>query len=255
MTMTTRYRGRTSLALSLFAALALAIPVHSARAATATIVPIGTRTLGLTYGQWGAKWWQYVYSIPVPTNPLVDPTGANCGVGQSGPVFFLVGVAMISGTETRNCTVPANKMLFFPILNFENDNLCPPNNPALGVAQLQAGAKAFMDGATALEADIDGVPVDNPSSYRAASPGGFSMTFPDNNMFQSFGCDGVTIQSDGSVYPNIAAGTYGPLVSDGYWLMLNPLPAGQHTIHFHGILPAFNNFTLDITYKLTVLSS
>ena len=137
MTTITRYRGRTGLAISLIAALALAVPVHRVRADTATIVPIGTRTLGLSYGEWGAAWWQYVFKIPVhdPSNPsqflnpLFDQTGANCGVGQSGPVFFLVGVINTTGTATRSCTVPANKMLFFPILNYEADNFCPTLTP------------------------------------------------------------------------------------------------------------------------------
>jgi hypothetical protein len=239
MTTITQYRGRTSLAISLIAALALAVPVQRARADTATIVPIGTTTLGLTYGQWGAAWWQYVFSIPVPTNPLFDQTGINCGVDQSGPVFFLVGVINVTGTATRSCTVPANKMLFFPILNYEADNFCPPVNPPLDVAGLQAVAKAQMDSVTALGADIDHVRVGNPFHYRAASPGSFSVTFPNKNVFQYFGCH------------NITAGTYSPFVSDGYWLMLNPLPAGQHTIHFSGSVPGFN---LDITYNLTVSS-
>jgi hypothetical protein len=204
---------------------------------TPTIVPISSRTLGMTYGQWGAAWWQYVYSIPVPTNPGFDTTGANCATGQANnPVFFLVGVFNNPATATRNCTVPANKMLFFPILNFENDNFCPPITPRLGVPQLLAVAKTMMDGATDLEADIDGVTVKNLSNYRAHAPGGFSITFPDKNVFQYFGCD-------------IPAGTYAPFVTDGYWLMLEPLSVGQHTIHFHG---SEGSFTLDITYNLTV---
>jgi len=41
---------------------------------------------GLTFGQWGAAWWQWALEQPTPTNPLLDTTGANCGVAQSGPV-------------------------------------------------------------------------------------------------------------------------------------------------------------------------
>ena len=33
--------------------------------------------------------------------------------------------------------------------------------------------------------------------------------------------------------------------------MLAPLPAGEHTVHFHGAIPAFD-FVLDVTYHLTV---
>ena len=49
-----------------------------------------------------------------------------------------------------------------------------------------------------------------------------------------------------------AAGTYAPIVGDGIYIMLAPLAAGEHTVHFHGRLPDFGNFTLDILYHLTV---
>src|SRR3954468_7173100 len=98
MTTTTRHRGRMSIAISLIAALLLALPLHSVRADTNPnpgIVPpdtAGTVT-GNTYGGWSAAWWQYVSSIPASDNPLLDQTGADCSVGQSGSVWFLVGVS------------------------------------------------------------------------------------------------------------------------------------------------------------------
>jgi hypothetical protein len=227
---------------SLVLVLIVVAPGASARASIGDpnprILPITSRPFGLSYGQWGAAWWQYVYSIPVPTNPLLDQTGAQCGTGQAGrKVFFLVGVLNVSGTATRNCTVPAGTMLFFPLTNYEADNFCPPISPPLDVAGLQAMAKSSIDAVTALEADIDGVQITNPFGYRAASPGAFTITFPDNNLFQYFGCLTIT------------AGSYAPFVSDGYWVMLAPLPPGAQTIHFSGSVPGF---TLDITYHLTV---
>ena len=51
---------------------------------------------GKTYGEWGDAWWQFVVSIPTPNNPLIDPTGADCDVGQSGPVWFLVGAPILA---------------------------------------------------------------------------------------------------------------------------------------------------------------
>jgi hypothetical protein len=251
MMTTTRQRGRMSLALSLILALALAIPAQHVRAdanPNPGVIPIGARPLGMTYGQWGAAWWQYVFSIPVHDpahpgqflNPLLDTTGINCAVGQANnPVFFLAGVFSLSGgslNATRSCTVPAGKMLFFPILNVEGDNEC---STPLTVPALQAQAKASMDAVTAdeLEADIDGEPVSNLLSYRAASPGAFSVNFPADSIADYVGCQ-------------LNPGAYYPFVSDGYWLMLHPLSAGQHTIHFKGGNPAA--FHLDITYHLTV---
>ena len=55
------------------------------------VLPSSSTAFGRTYGAWSAAWWQYVEAQPVASNPLVDPSGAGCRVGQSGPVFFLVG--------------------------------------------------------------------------------------------------------------------------------------------------------------------
>jgi hypothetical protein len=41
-------------------------------------------------------------------------------------------------------------------------------------------------------------------------------------------------------------------LADGYWVLLNPLPAGNHTIHLHGEIPDWG-FAVDVTYNLTVL--
>jgi hypothetical protein len=54
------------------------------------------------------------------------------------------------------------------------------------------------------------------------------------------------------------AGTYTDANSDGFWLMLEPLSAGEHTIHFGGTsnpFPAENpllpSFTVDVTDHVT----
>src|SRR5262249_7983648 len=79
------------------------------------VIERNSNTFGNTYGEWSAQWWQWVLSIPAATNPNLDTTGANCGMGQAGPVWFLAGA--FGGTFTRFCTVPAGKALFFAILN------------------------------------------------------------------------------------------------------------------------------------------
>ena len=42
-------------------------------------LPPGRPAYGKTYGAWSAAWWQWAYSIPVPSNPLFDSTGVLCG--------------------------------------------------------------------------------------------------------------------------------------------------------------------------------
>jgi hypothetical protein len=211
------------------------------------VFPPDSRPFGLTYGEWSAKWWQWAYSLPVDKNPWFDETGCKNGAnGQSGPVWLLTGVINTSGIANRTCTVPGEKALFFPILNYEDDNLCNPlKNPPFSVEGLRAESKAVMDTASNLRAEVDGVPIQglNPISqtpYRVVSPV-FDSRFPNNNMLQFNGCWGTP--------PVAPAGEYGVMVSDGVFLMLEPLSDGHHTIHFSGQLPGF---MLDITYRLIV---
>jgi hypothetical protein len=209
------------------------------------ILPPNTHPYGKTYGQWSAIWWQYVYALPIHNppytgpiyNPLFDETGAACGTAQSGPVFFLVGVINASGTVVRDeCTVPAGKALFFPVLNVEEDNfVLPPTN--LTVDELRAIAAQIVESATDLHAIIDGVPVQEIKSYRTISPE-FSYNVPnDDNIPQFFGTN--------------VTGNSGPAVGDGYYLMLAPLPLGRHTLNFGGTFSCCD-FSLEVTYHLTV---
>lgn len=88
------------------------------------VLPVESRAFGRSYGEWSAAWWQWAYGIPVPVNPLFDETGARCGTGQSGKVWFLAGVFNASGTAVRNdCEVPTGTALFVPILNGECSNV------------------------------------------------------------------------------------------------------------------------------------
>src|SRR5262249_35380232 len=142
---------------------------------------------------------------------LSDPTGAGCGVGQFGPVFFLVGAGG-GGAATRDqCRVPAGKALFFPLVNaFDvhtpGDGLDTPR-------QLWDDLHVTHGfGLSELHASIDGVPFTNlapaTTPYRAcAGPvagcaPSFSLTFPADNFF------------------GLPAGTYAPTVADGVYLLL-----------------------------------
>jgi len=207
------------------------------------VIPPNARPFGLSYGQWSARWWQFVFSIPEPDNPLLHDD--KCSVGQSGPVWFLTGKYCVDQTcmqqnfltATRSCTVPPGKALFFPIANAEVDNLGV--DPPLTTEQLREFAKSLQDAVTSMSCDIDGAPVKgltNSSAYRVLSPV-FDYTIPDNSIYNAFGL-------------NFPAQTVTGAVADGVFVMLAPLSAGQHTIHFTATFEG--GFGFDITYFLTV---
>ena len=170
--------------------------------------------------------------------PVLDMTGANCGVGQSsGPVFFLAGAATTEPV-TRTCTVPAGKVLFFPIINAECSTVEPPPFHGDNAQELRTCVAAFVDGVekSTLEVTINRKKVRHLDRFRAQSPL-FEFIMPAEDNF--LGLPGVTSGSS---------------VSDGYWLMVKPLSSGNHVIHFEGAFVAGPGagFSQDVTYNLTV---
>jgi hypothetical protein len=134
-----------------------------------------------------------------------------------------------------NCTIPAGKaILISPI-----DVVCSyAEDPELkSESELRVCAKADQDKVTSVELNVDGNQFKNLKNYRVASPP-FNLTIPENNAL------GVPAQT-----------TTG--VADGYWITLEPLPPGEHTVRASGLLVDFTttgtlNFVSDVTYRLTV---
>lgn len=228
-------------ALLIAAGLALGVMSVQADQPTHVLRPGGTLH-GKTYSQWSAAWWQWVTAIPAASNPLVDQTGQNAALGQSGKVWFLAG--NLGGVSERTITVPANKALFFPILNtiylgFPCDDRNLPGcevdqalEQANDVRTLLSFITPSMDGAT-LSCKIDGIPVRDLPAHRVQSSTLYSLALPEQNVF------------------GLPPGAYHPCVDDGYFLALAPLQAGRHTIHFAAV-NSDGSFGLDVTYHLTV---
>lgn len=187
-----------------------------------------------------AQWWQFVLSIPNSVNPGLDPTGAGCGLGQRGPLWFLVGT-FSSGAATRACSIPEGEALFFPVVNEVNINV--PNQCGQGASQsvdvLRSQIAPFLDAATNLSVHVDGQRVGGLSRVKSEA---FAVTLPADNLFA--GCAGP-----GTVLP---AATYSPAVDDGFYVLLKPLNVGSHTLHIHGEIPSLK-FVVDVTYNLTVV--
>lgn len=200
--------------------------------------PYVVPNIGGLYGWLGAKWWQWAYSFPAADIPFFNTGGpVDISAGQSGPVWFLAGANNGLGSP-RTGVVPAGKFLFFPMANLVNDYPCPPSfnfEPDPGESLetfLQRTANDFLPALTDLFASIDGATLRNLANYRAMS-----------DMF-TFTADPAATSFDPCI-----TGTPQPGVAAGYWLLLAPLPPGQHTLHFGA--PSWKQ---DITYVLTVKS-
>jgi hypothetical protein len=212
------------------------------------IAPVNSSAHGKTYGEWLAEHWQWTYSMPQTANPNFDT--ADCSAGQSGHVWFLAGIFTNFPvgkvhSATRDCTVPTGTALFFPIVDVES---ATAEGNGTTEAELRTNSTYLMDHATDLSCEIDGVPVkDLLANYRVQSPLFTWGPLP---------ADSFVSDPTGAVLP---AGTKSPSVAEGVALLLNPLSAGSHTIHFAGsvVFTLANDgfdftFALDITYHLHV---
>ena len=195
-----------------------------------------TKPFGRTYAQWSEDWWRWALSVPGAFNPILDPDGSSCAVGQHGPVWFLAGT--FGATAVRNCAVPAGKPLFFPLLNNEWENIWV-GQPILTIAELRALVAPAGSPDNLLTLEVDGQPVlDEDDSLTLHNFRTISNVFD-----YSLPVDNIAGQP---------AGVYFPTVGDGYYIMLKPLSPGSHTIHFTASIPEFG-FSLDVTYNLEVV--
>jgi hypothetical protein len=189
-------------------------------------IPMDSVQYGITYPEWTARWWQWVLSIPRNNNPLIDDSGKNSANNQSGPVWFLAGT--LEGQAERSCTIPADKAILFPVINFEAS---VAEGHGTTEKELATRAKFEMDQITDIRAMINGTKLDNLKQYRIRSPL-FSVTLPTDNVLE------------------LAAQTT-KMMSEGYWLFLKPLQSGKYDLCSFGSCLA-GRIKIGISYHLTV---
>ena len=184
---------------------------------------------GNTFAEWTAKWWQWAYSIPKDIHPAYDDTGKYCTVNQKGSVWFFPG--SYGKDVIRQCNVPYDKSILFPILNSECSFAEFPSLKNEG--QLEQCAKEIQDSVMNTKASVDGKNITNLGDYRVQSPL-FGITLPENNILN------LPPQNTQAV-------------SDGNWIFLKPLSEGYHTISFDGSLRNVSNIeTNDSQYVFAV---
>ena len=60
------------------------ISANQARNENPQVHPVNSRPYGLSYAEWSARWWQWIYQIPLSVKPNFDTTGEDCAQGQPG---------------------------------------------------------------------------------------------------------------------------------------------------------------------------
>jgi hypothetical protein len=183
------------------------------------------------------QWWQWAYSLPTSQNPLTDVTGERCMFGQRGPIWFLLGNEG-KNAPPRTCSVPEGAILFFPVINAVNFNTpgkCGNTSQDLNtLTLLRQSVAQFIDPVPVqdLFASVDGHSIKNLIQRVKSEP--FAVALP---------------KKPDNLCGDVDAGIYAPAVDDGYYVLLEPLERGKHTVKFGSTATSFpqNN-----TYNLTI---
>lgn len=201
------------------------------------VVSKDTELFGKSYGEWAASWWQWFGSVPKDTNPGIDTTGENCGLGQNDSNIWYLIESFDPTKYVRDCTIPKDKYIFVPSLaaycDTRLDNLESEK-------ELVTCAQDYNEALTKdLMIKLDGKDLNSVLSYRVTSPI-TNFTYPENNIF-----DEPAYASQGVV--------------DGYFVILEPLSIGNHELHIKTVAlnpnkgaGGIGDAAYDVLYNLTV---
>jgi len=212
--------------------VALAAGSYDAQAANGNprVIPPHAKYRGLTYGEWGAKWWQAAFARPIEGGD--HPLFSGGVVERENGVVFLA--AVVGAPTTVELTIPAGTPLFVPVINAECSVIEPDPFHGEDEASLRACANGHIDSTSDLSAMIDGKLVRNLDDYRVDSPLFEFGPLPENNFLGA---------PSGATSLSVDAGVY---------LLLAPLSIGQHTIRVGGTFDEFG-VSIDTTFIITVV--
>ena len=215
--------------------------------ALGNLYPFDSKPFNQTRAEWLAKYWQWVYSIPITEHPRTDATGIKCGVSQDGPVWFL-DPPFGNPKVTKSCNIPEGKAIFLPLIV----GICGTVDSDVKTDEGITSCAKYGNNYGNIRLFIDGKPQliikgtsDSTKDYSS------SRTLTD--FFNVY-----------SVKDNVFGDPEGMdrKRADGYFAIIEPLPAGNHKINFqvNVVNPdeqkkdEFNYF-LDMTYNLSIYPS
>lgn len=211
------------------------------------LIPQGSPLVNELYAFEAKSWIRWAMALPFSTGPITDPTGAACGQGQSGPVFYLAGTS--GGAATRSCTIPAHKFLYLPLINFwvlpQPEYVSTPADMQDYLDFLSSYIPDRRAHTCHLSIKVDGAPLlatqaqlDSKLWTQALEP--FSVQVNDDNFASEYGVTGYTTPA------GVTAGDYA---------LLRPLSPGDHVLEYGGAVCddlGAVEFETSVVYHLTV---
>lgn len=178
------------------------------------------------YSALSITWLRWAMALPASNGPIADQTGDACELDQHGKIWFLAGT--FDGPVVRNCTIPANKALFFPlIVRWVIPDPADVDTPA-EVDELMTWVPDYFAESRAATCELilridgedilpDTAALDMELYVEVLEP--FDLELNADNWATQWG----------------KAGGYQPfVVLDGHFALLEPLPPGDHVLEFGG---------------------
>ena len=180
------------------------------------IFPPDSEPYGLTYDEHAQNFWKWLLSVPASESPMDDTKGDKCTVGQTNTNSSVFYLGPGEGKIERTCTVPAGKGLLIPVMEVEESD---KEIPGASVEDLTNAAKKDQDvNSLYLQIDDEEYKYDDLLKYRTQPTEPFQVVFPDNGVF------------------GVAEGGPSQVVADGFYILTEPLTAGNHTVHYKSSL-------------------
>lgn len=186
----------------------------------------GNDPYGKPLQDWAKEYWQWIMALPAGEIPKDSQTNlAKCIMGSNpeGNVTFLFGA--YDETYVAKCNISSKQPILVPILTGECDSTVPEQRAKTGkIEDLWACARDADVGLISWE-----VTLDNRILFKKAGNEEVNLNLIDQILVRNSSLFNITIPEVNRF--EVDPGVY-PAVVDGYYLMLNPLPLGEHTLKY-----------------------
>jgi hypothetical protein len=172
-----------------------------------SVAPPGSDPLGVAYGDWAADWWSWLLTAPAEASPMLV---GGCSARESAPVVFVPQTFFGNALEFE-CAVSHDRWLLVGGAGVECDSITGGGETEEELsACVEEGRASFSH----VSITVDGEPVPALGEHWVTSPM-YELEIPEGNLF---GLPGGTTNA----------------VAGGWFVMIEPLAPGSHTIVVRG---------------------
>jgi hypothetical protein len=212
---------------------------------------------GKSYDDWIAEFWNWVVSL---SPDEADPKQGGCLTHESGSMVMLMNSA-VGGSRDQVCNISANQGILIPVWNAFCDSGA---HRGLSDEQLTKCAREkFNLGKIGSDVKVDGVSIANLDVTMKLVSGSLDYKITTLQNISEIYAKGFnfSIPADSHLLgpAKLVAGDW-RAGSHGWWVFLEPLPPGSHTVSYNvrvfpteGVTsPGVTTLVSDISYLLNV---